>query len=59
VGEGIGVLTVDLSAADYPDTLFRDTHHLNQQGSDRLTGEVADALAGTAFPSCEGVRWEP
>ena len=59
VGEGTRVLTVDLSGADYDDTLFRDTHHLNQQGADRLTAEVADALATTAFPACEGVRWEP
>jgi hypothetical protein len=59
VGDGTGTLTVDLSGEDYPDDLFRDTHHLNQQGSDRLTGEVADALAGAAFPRCDGVRWSP
>ena len=55
VGEGTDVRTVDLSAEDYDDTLFRDTHHLNQQGSDRLTAEVAEALRGEPFPTCDAV----
>jgi len=55
VGEGTGTLTVDLSGRDYDDTMFRDTHHLNQQGSDRLTAEVAAAVAGTALPRCDDV----
>lgn len=55
VGDGTGALTVDLSREDYGDELFRDTHHLNQQGSEHLTGEVADALAGTDLPSCDGL----
>jgi len=55
VGDGTGALTVDLSREDYGDELFRDTHHLNQQGSERLTGEVAAALSGTDFPGCDEV----
>jgi hypothetical protein len=55
VGEGTETTTVDLSGEGYDDTMFRDTHHLNQQGSDRLTAEVADALAGGDFPRCEDV----
>ena len=55
VGDGTGAITLDLSAEDFDDTMFRDTHHLNQQGSDRLTAEVADALAGTPLPACDDV----
>jgi hypothetical protein len=55
VGEGTAVRTVDLSRPGYDDELFRDTHHLNQAGSDRLTGEVAAALAGQPFPTCAAV----
>lgn len=55
LGDGSDLLTVDLSAEAYPDELFRDTHHLNQQGSDRLTGEVAEALSGTPLPACADV----
>ena len=52
LGQATGVPTVDLADGAYPDSAFWDTHHLNQQGSERLTGEVADALAGTDFPAC-------
>ncbi len=55
VAGGTGAITVDLSAEDYGDELFRDTHHLNQQGSDRLTAEVAEAVAGTRLPACAEV----
>ena len=55
VGAGTGALTVDLSARDYGDDLFRDTHHLNAQGSARLTAEVAQAGVGRAFPRCDAV----
>lgn len=52
VTQGTGAALVDLSTEPYPDELFYDTHHLNQRGSDRLTAEVVDALAGVATPSC-------
>lgn len=52
LGVDSDVLVVDLSDAGYPDELFRDTHHLNEAGSDRLTAEVAAALAGTDLPGC-------
>jgi hypothetical protein len=52
LGAGTDLITVDLSAEPYPDELFRDTHHVNQQGSERLTAEVAEALAGEDLRPC-------
>ena len=52
LGEGSAPVVVDLSAADYPDELFRDTHHLNEAGSRRLTAEVTAALQDTEAVPC-------
>lgn len=55
LGEGSGPVVVDLSTEPYTDDLFRDTHHLNEAGSRRLTAEVAAALQRTDTVSCAEV----
>jgi len=55
LGEGSGPVVIDLSAAAYPDELFRDTHHLNETGSQRLTEEVTAALQDADVVSCAEV----
>lgn len=55
LAEEAGAIALDFSQDDFDDTLFRDTHHLNQDGSDRLTADVAEALGDTALPRCTEV----
>jgi len=55
LGEGPGPVVIDLSSAAYPDELFRDTHHLNEAGSRRLTEEVTAALQDTEAVACAEV----
>lgn len=55
LGEGSAPVVIDLSSAAYPDELFRDTHHLNETGSRRLTAEVIAGLQDTEAVSCAEV----
>lgn len=55
LGDGTGLITVDLSAEPYPDEMFRDTHHLNEVGSRQLTAEVAAQVQDVGAVSCAEV----
>ena len=52
VVEGTGATLVDLSRARYGDELFYDTHHLNEDGSRRLTDDIVAALGDRTFHGC-------
>jgi hypothetical protein len=55
VVDGTSASLVDLSELPYPDDLFFDTHHLNEEGSRRLTDDVVAALGDQQFTSCDDV----
>ncbi len=44
---------LDLSAVGYDDSLFWDTHHLNQAGADRFTATLIDEMAAQPSPACD------
>lgn len=41
-----GITVIDQTNKFYPDSLYRNAHHLNQHGANRFTDEVTKILAG-------------
>jgi len=56
LGDGRSFEVIDLSDAGFADSSFWDTHHLNADGAEQFTADVAAALAGEDSPTCADVN---